>query len=463
MLHTLFIALGIFMSLSFTPMGPMPHERVDTPKKSNAHSGRYIYLGDVPKFEAQEIELIISKMSLSTRVKAYVNQELIDNYAKQLYFRWKTIRDAFEDRSLSFHPLIKISDLAQDKSPTVRSWARIAEQYSSHILENAEFDIYQSERNAKNYVSFSDEETYKKDLIESYFRYLFDTTISSEFLIRDGQFLEELLSQGNSRRLFQKHMGKLFTKDDSKKNYLGYLSLVYPIAATVEGPFDQPAEKIYDLKTAESMDARWWSDKWKDEFGGFPFLLIEWSGVAFHGPISNYLGLEDVWFLRRGYVSHGCHRMDSSDILELRTLMPEDLKKAAGKIKVTVLNHFDVVDWNKDGKEEVIDVMYYVIPTSITSAKEEKLYSVETQQKAFFKNNKYAKKFYDESKDRIVNTPKYFEEKGKIVSRGVHSSLPIYRFEYRPNRVIQYKEDGARPLGYDDRAGKYPPRFFQKY
>lgn len=109
------------MSLSFTPMGPMPHERVDTPKKSNAHSGRYIYLGDVPKFEAQEIELIISKMSLSTRVKAYVNQELIDNYAKQLYFRWKTIRDAFEDRSLSFHPLIKISDLAQDKSPTVRS------------------------------------------------------------------------------------------------------------------------------------------------------------------------------------------------------------------------------------------------------------------------------------------------------------------------------------------------------
>lgn len=462
MLHALALAFGIFTCLSFVPKGPMPHERVDTPKKPNANSGRYIYLGDVPKFEGEEIEIIISKMALTTRVTAHVSQSRLDNYARQLYLRWKNLDEALEDSSLSLHPLVRISELAKNKSPNVEAWARVAELYSQHILENGESEIYLKKRNAKNYVSDAEEELYEKTISEAYFKYLFDTSASSELVLNDTKILDQYLSKENSERLFLKHLGHLFTKDNSKKGFIGYLTFVYPIAATTAGPFDQPKESIYDLKTAESMEARWWSDKWQDEFGGFPFLLLEWSGVAFHGPISNYSPL-DVWFLRRDYVSHGCHRMDSSDVIEFRTLMPADLKKAAEKIKVTVLNHFDVVDWNKDGNLEVIDVKYYNVPSSVSSKLEAETYSIERQEREFFRSNRYARKFYERSTHSIVGATKYKEVRGKLVVEGTHGPLPIDSFTYRPNRVIQYTEEGARPLGYDDRAGKYPPRYFQRY
>jgi hypothetical protein len=462
MLHALALAFGIFTCLAFGPKGPIPHERMDTPKKDNANSGRYIYLGDVPKFEGEEIEVIISKMSLTTRVTAHVSQSRLDNYAQQLYLRWKNLDDALEDSSLSLHPLVKISELAKNKTASVQAWATVAEQYSKHILDTENNDIYLKKRNVKNYVSLADEEIYKKNISEAYFKYLFDTSSSPEQVMNDSKVLDQLLSKENSQHLFKKHLGHLFTKSENKKGYLGYLTLVYPIAATTAGPFSQPREGTYDLKTAESMESRWWSDKWQDEFGGFPFLLIEWSGVAFHGPISNNSAL-DVWFLRRGYVSHGCHRMDSSDVLEFRTLMPTDLRKAANKIKITVLNHFDAVDWNQDGQVEVIDVKYYNVPNSVSSMLEAGQYSVERQEREFFSSNKYAAKFYEKSTHTIVNAPKYREVNGKLVIEGNHARLPIESFSYRPNRIIQYIEEGARPLGYDDRAGKFPPRYFQKY
>lgn len=446
--------------------GPIPHERTDTPKLQNSTTGRYLYLGDVPKFEGTELEMTISKMNLTTRVTAHVNQGRINTYANQLFMRWKSINDASMDPIFSYHPLVRISKLAETKPKNTQAWAKIAEQYSSHILDNSG-DIYLDKRNAKNYSSNEEEDTYKSVISDSYFKYLFDTTETADAVINDNAKLEQLLSEANSERLFKKHLGHLFTASSDKAGYLGYLTLVYPIAATVEGPFDQPKEQTTDLKTAESIEARWWSNKWQDEFGGFPFLLIEWSGVAFHGPITNYAPM-DVWYLRRGYVSHGCHRMDASDILELRALMPADLKKAANKIKVTVLDFFDVLDWNKDGKLEAIDVKYYQIPGSVAVAKGKtiedtiKPFLIENQQSAFIKNNQYAKKYYDSASDTLKNIPKY-EIGKKLMRNGVHAEVGIYRFDYRPNRIIQYTEDGHKIQGFDDTFGKYPPKYFQRY
>jgi hypothetical protein len=221
------------------------------------------------------------------------------------------------------------------------------------------------------------------------------------------------------------------------------------------------------LKTAESMEARWWSDKWQDEFGGFPFLLIEYSGVAFHGPITHYRPL-DVWFLRRVYVSHGCHRMDASDVLEFRALLPADLKKSGHKIRTIILDYFDVADLDKDGELEAIDVKYYNIPSSIAVGKGKRVddvvrpYSVEVQASAFYKNHPYAAKFYDVRTDTLKNIPRYSIGKKSISKVGTHSRIPFRRFEYRGNRIIQYDEDGIRLQGFDDNSGKYPPRFFQQ-
>ncbi len=456
------------LSLGSWAKGPMPHERTDTPKLKNSHTGRYLYLGDVPKFEGSEIEIIISKMALTARVTAHVNQGRIDTYANQLFMRWQRISDAMTDPVFSLHPLVKMSKLAENLPASTQAWVRIAEQYSTHILEKNSSDIYLGKRNSKNYVSNQVEDDYKNTISEAYFRYLFDTEDKSDDVINDNKKLSQLLSVENSQRLFKKHLGHLYTEKSNRKDYKGVLNLVYPIAATVEGPFSQPKEMTTDLKTAESIEARWWSNKWNDEFGGFPFLLIEWSGVAFHGPISNFSPL-DVWFLRRGYVSHGCHRMDGSDILELRALMPSDLKATANQIMVTVLDYFDVADIDEDGEVEAIDVKYYNIPTTVNVPKGRSIedvirpHMIETQMKSFLMSNKYAAKYYDHNFDRLKNIPKYTVVNKKLKRGGSHPEVKIKRFDYRPNRIIQYTEEGHKLQGFDDVFGKYPPRYFQRY
>lgn len=459
----------LFLSFQvFARRAPQPHERTDTPKLKNTTTGRYMYVGNVPKFDAQELELTISKMNLTTRVTAHVSQSRIDGYANQLFLRWKNINDALLDTTVSLHPLVRISKLAEKKPINVQAWAKIVEQYSSHVLETSGLPVYSDVRNAKNYASPQIEDEYKDTISKALFQFLFDTTESPDEVINDNLKFEKLLSVQNSQRLFSKHLGHIYTNQSDKAGYVGTLTLVYPIAATVEGPFNQPKEQVTDLKTAESIEARWWSNKWNDEFGGFPFLLIEWSGVAFHGPITNY-GPMDVWYLRRGYVSHGCHRMDGSDVLELRALMPVDMKKSAGKIKITILDYFDVTDWNKDGTVEAIDVKYYQIPSNVAVPKNKTIddviapYKVENQMKSYIKNNKYASKFYDSATDKLKNVPKYVVNKKMLTKDGVHEEVGLYRFDYRPSRILQYTEDGIKLQGFDDNAGKYPPKYFQKF
>lgn len=75
---------------------------------------------------------------------------------------------------------------------------------------------------------------------------------------------------------------------------------------------------------AYAYDCRYW---WKDPdtgkkvpvFAGLPFLRLEGApslGYAIHGPIDSYT-LPSGGRLKRGYVSHGCIRMEASDVQEL--------------------------------------------------------------------------------------------------------------------------------------------------
>jgi hypothetical protein len=63
----------------------------------------------------------------------------------------------------------------------------------------------------------------------------------------------------------------------------------------------------------------WWTDPDTGEkspvFAGLPFM--SWSGnYAIHGPIDNFRA-PNGGTLRRGFVSHGCVRMEAADILEI--------------------------------------------------------------------------------------------------------------------------------------------------
>ena len=63
----------------------------------------------------------------------------------------------------------------------------------------------------------------------------------------------------------------------------------------------------------------WWTDPETQEslpvFAGLPFM--SWSGsYGIHGPIDNYRAANGG-SLRRGFVSHGCLRMEAADVLEV--------------------------------------------------------------------------------------------------------------------------------------------------
>lgn len=446
-------------------VGPMSHERTDTPKKKNAHVGRYLYVGAAPKFDANEIELTVSKMSLTLRATGWISQAKMDGYASQLYKRWEQIDATMQDPAFVLHPLVKLSSLPTKE--TSIAWSKIASQYSAHVLENRGVEVYNPKRNASALDTAGITDDYRRQISTAILRYYFnDNSLTPEAVKADNMLRDRLLSAGNSKALFQKHYKSLFTPSTKKAGYLGHLTFVYPIAATVEGPFDQPREGVRSLMSYGTIESRWWSDKWDDEFGGLPFILINSAGVAFHGPITNFSAL-DVWYLRRGYVSHGCHRMDTSDIIELRNILPKVMKDL-GKVRLTILNNFDVTDWNNDGQQEVVDVKYYNIPSSIAIPKGKtmddviKPFLVENQMKTYYQNNAWAKKFYDVASDTIKNTPKYEIANGVLVTKGVHAQLPLVRFEYQPSRVLQYKELGTQFVPYDDNRGKFPPTYFLK-
>lgn len=443
--------------------GPFFHQREDTPKKTNANVGKYLYVGNVPRFESDELELFVSKMALTLRVKAWVSQDKIDTYGQHLMDRYERVEGIKDDLKFEFYPLLSVQKYAESVSnQSTVAWMKIAEQYMKHSLDGTGLDIYESNRKSKTKSS----QNYKNNIILATLRSLFlDNSLKFDSL-NDNSLRDKLVSQENSKKLFQQHLGSNFTKDASKPGYVGFLTFVYPIAATAEGPFSQPKEQVTDLKLESSMESRWWSDKWGDEFGGFPFILIEWSGVAFHGPITNKADI-DMWYLRRGYVSHGCHRMDSADLLELRAMMPSNFKVKNQKIKTVIMEYFDVTDIDKDGSLEAMDVKYYNIPSAVTLNKSSSIdatikpYLVENQMKTFFQHS-YAKNYYDVQKDVLVNIPSYQVNGYKVDKVGTYKEMKIKRFETRKTSIIQYKEAGANRQGYDDVGGFYPPGYFQK-
>ena len=88
-------------------------------------------------------------------------------------------------------------------------------------------------------------------------------------------------------------------------------------AETRDGP--TPAERRWSWN--ESCRVWWRSEGGLDlpVFAGLPFIRLEGppsAGYGIHGPIDGYTQA-DGGHLRRGYVSHGCIRMEAADLVEL--------------------------------------------------------------------------------------------------------------------------------------------------
>lgn len=458
--------------------GVFPHERSDLPKKKNATAGKYLYVGTAPRFAPEDLELVTSKVGLTLRVSGRVTQELRDTYALFLYKRFRRIADAFlSESSMSFVPYKSLATLeATAKRGSTKLWLKIAAPYATHVLEGRGVSIERHE---------AGKDAQKREVLTALLRYYLnnaDLTLESlpllDLYFQNADYVRQL-----SHELFAAHLGPRFTAGASAhaktgKTYIGTLHYVYPIAATTEGPFDQPREGVREFGLSGNIESRIWSEKWDDEFGGLPFLLVEWSGVAFHGPITNFAPL-DLWYLRRDYVSHGCHRMDSSDILELRALMPAELSRLQAlkkPIRHVTLSWPDVIDLDQDGKLEALDVQYYDLPTWLPEPKKGAdldaiagkslgdAAQASWRKKHYLRFNKHANAqgspVYDPLTGLYSGLPRYEVEKGKLLRKGVHDPVQVLALPYQPSRILQYNDGRPMPQGFDNRSGKYSPDYF---
>jgi hypothetical protein len=91
-----------------------------------------------------------------------------------------------------------------------------------------------------------------------------------------------------------------------------------PIILTGRQDFQITPSSIQPCKT-------WWTDPDSGAespvFAGLPFLSF-YGNYGIHGPIDNYRAANGGT-LRRGYVSHGCFRMEAADILEVYALIKD--------------------------------------------------------------------------------------------------------------------------------------------
>lgn len=111
-------------------------------------------------------------------------------------------------------------------------------------------------------------------------------------------------------KVFPVGVGAIDTQSSSPT--YGESKTYYPILRTGKNSFTLLTSAIAPCKT-------WWTDPETGErspvFAGLPFMPF-YGGYAMHGPIDNYRA-PNGGNLRRGFVSHGCVRMESADVLEL--------------------------------------------------------------------------------------------------------------------------------------------------
>jgi hypothetical protein len=99
---------------------------------------------------------------------------------------------------------------------------------------------------------------------------------------------------------------------DERALEYGESHTMYPVLATGQHDFTLRPAQASSCKT-------WWTDPDTGQklpvFAGLPFMPF-YGGYAIHGPIDNYRAANGG-NLRRGYVSHGCVRMEAADVLEV--------------------------------------------------------------------------------------------------------------------------------------------------
>jgi len=214
-------------------------------------------------------------------------------------------------------------------------------------------------------------------------------------------------------------------------------------------------------------------------YGLIPMFPYEYGGGSaynsFHNPgISNWIPghklLPTEWrnytegsrngkpfnrvaLTSRGPVSHGCTRLNSGHLAELRELLPSTSKQIEGIRTYRYISHcYDVFDRRGDGKDEIMGVQYYIAFRHTKSRVAKQIWA-QNNRKDFYDWMYGPEMVYGEIGQ--VTFPTVCQGaflKGKVREGKTYEGLTMYEAPYQPETLQFYKikgVDGTSPAGME--------------
>jgi hypothetical protein len=149
----------------------------------------------------------------------------------------------------------------------------------------------------------------------------------------------------------------------------------------------------------------------------------------------------------RGPVSHGCTRLNSGHLAELRELLPSTSEAMEGIRTFRNISHcYDVFDRHGDGKDEIMGVQYYIAFRHTKSRVAKQIWS---------QNNRddfYAWMYADEMNYGPIGQVTFPEVctgkfvKGKAREGKAYQGLTLYEAPYQPETLQFYKIKGVNGI-----------------
>jgi len=178
---------------------------------------------------------------------------------------------------------------------------------------------------------------------------------------------------------------------------------------------------------------------------GHKLLPKEWS--SYTGGSRNGKPYNRVALTSRGPVSHGCTRLNSGHLAELRELLPSTSEKMEGIVNYRNVSHcYDVFDRKGDGNLEIMGVQYYIAFRHTNERVAKQIWS---------QNNRddfYAWLYGDEMNYGPIGKVTFDEVcEGKFLRRKAvegekHRGLTLYEAPYQPETLQFYKIKGVDRL-----------------
>lgn len=182
---------------------------------------------------------------------------------------------------------------------------------------------------------------------------------------------------------------------------------------------------------------------------GTHYLPKEWRDVASErNPDKKY---KNLWLVSRGPASHGCTRMDSGQMSEMRDALPSNSDVMAGIPTYRNLPQcYEVFDINGDGSPEVMGVQYYVAYKSVKHTPEKAL--APNDRKGYYGFLYGSNISYNADGNAVIKEVPVcrFVGKRKAEEANVLQDVPLYEAEFEPGPIQFYQ---IKPVSFESAKG----------